>query len=384
MKILNSSDEEIHTVGAEAVKFVVEFDTPMKQEQNFYLYFGTTQPWLDTKVSGTFVTDYVWEGNFTVTSQIDSGINKTSFQGVKAIAKNDGWFNTLIDSFSSIVYNVNKQISFTIDMSQALSMNLYANPTNNGVELSWNQDDYDTLMGYNVYRSTSKDGNYVKLNTQVIPADEASFIDDSGEPGEEYWYTFTVVLSDLSESKPAGKVSCRTADTVLPVIYHTPVNQAYENTNLMITCVASDNIAVQSATLYYRTTGDVEWKTLPMNKQNDRYSATIFGSEITADGLEYYIAVSDGHNIVNRGDAENPYSVIVKDSALLNNLGDVDGDGIVTTKDALMIIKSLNGDIILTDDQFHRADLNKNGVLSTSEALRILQYINGNVLTLDM
>jgi DNA-directed RNA polymerase subunit RPC12/RpoP len=65
-------------------------------------------------------------------------------------------------------------------------------------------------------------------------------------------------------------------------------------------------------------------------------------------------------------------------------LGDVDGNGSVTTKDALMLMQCLNGDLILTDDAFKRADLNGDGILSSVEALRILQYVNGKVNTLEM
>ena len=111
---------------------------------------------------------------------------------------------------------------------------------------------------------------------------------------------------------------------------------------------------------------------------------SIFSNEITMDGLEYYISATDGHNTITRGSAENPYVVIVKEASALSNLGDVDGDGTVTTKDALMIIRAINEELILTDDEFRRADLNKDGILSTFEALRILQYINGNVTTLEM
>ena len=49
-----------------------------------------------------------------------------------------------------------------------------------------------------------------------------------------------------------------------------------------------------------------------------------------------------------------------------------------------MIMQAINGDKLLTDDQFKRADLNKNGNLDSVEALRILQYINGKVTTLEM
>ena len=121
-----------------------------------------------------------------------------------------------------------------------------------------------------------------------------------------------------------------------------------------------------------------------MLKQNDKYSGTIFGNELSLNGLEYYIEVFDGVNIICKGTSNSPYSVVIKDVSTLSRLGDVDGDGTITTRDALMIMKSINGDIILTDDQFIRADLNENGVLSSSEALRILQYINGKVTTLAM
>ena len=49
-----------------------------------------------------------------------------------------------------------------------------------------------------------------------------------------------------------------------------------------------------------------------------------------------------------------------------------------------MIMQCINGDLIMTDDEFKRADLNGDNELSSVEALRILQYINGNVSTLDM
>jgi hypothetical protein len=110
----------------------------------------------------------------------------------------------------------------------------------------------------------------------------------------------------------------------------------------------------------------------------------IFGSDLTTAGIEYYIVASDGINEISKGSADNTYKVTIKDSSTIAILGDVDGDGQITTKDALMIMQAINGDLILTDDQFKKADLNKDGNLSSVEALRILQYINGNVTTLQM
>ena len=76
--------------------------------------------------------------------------------------------------------------------------------------------------------------------------------------------------------------------------------------------------------------------------------------------------------------------MIVKDASTLSRIGDVDGNGTVTTKDALMLMMCLNGDLLLADDAFKRADLNSDGTLSSAEALRIIQYVNGKVTTLAM
>jgi len=49
-----------------------------------------------------------------------------------------------------------------------------------------------------------------------------------------------------------------------------------------------------------------------------------------------------------------------------------------------MIVQCMNGELLMTDDEFKRGDLNGDSVLSSIEALRILQYINGNVPDLNM
>ena len=107
-------------------------------------------------------------------------------------------------------------------------------------------------------------------------------------------------------------------------------------------------------------------------------------AQLTLDGIEYYIVAYDTYNSIAKGSATTPYTIIIKDASSISRLGDVDGDGTITTKDALMLMQAINEERILNDDEFKRADLNKDGVLSSMEALRILQYINGNVNTLEM
>ena len=129
--------------------------------------------------------------------------------------------------------------------------------------------------------------------------------------------------------------------------------------------------------LYYRTVGAAEWKSLTMSRVNDKFSATIFGSELTLAGIEYYIVATDGVNTISNGSAETPWTVVIKDASEIAKLGDVDGDGIITTKDALMITNAINGDLIMTDSEFKRADLNGDGEINTRDARTLLRHIAG-------
>ena len=371
--ILNKDGKRITTIGIEPVQFVVEFNRDMNTSIPLTVTFGTVAPYSDYKVEGEWITSRKWVGNYTLKSNIENGNQYLMVSNAQAAE----------DAFFTAEDRTGR-FTFTIDTTAAMSMNLNAQPEETGILLKWNQDDYATLMGYNLYRCDTKNGNYVRINPSVLLASEESFLDTNAEPGKTYWYTFTVVLSDFSETAPAGRVSATALDTLAPSLYHTPVNQGYLGNNLVISCTASDNVSVSAVTLFFRAKGTTEWTARTMSRVNDKYSATVFGSELTADGLEYYILASDGRNNVAKGSEEAPYQVVVKDASLISRLGDVDGDGIISAKDALMILQHIGGEVLLTDDQFRRADLNSDGELSAVEALRILQFINGKVTSLAM
>lgn len=373
VEMFDKDGNSITRVGKEEIKVRVTFNRPMDTTQDTFVTFGTIEPYADYRINGSYISDTVWEGTYTLKAQIENGQNFLKVSN--ACAAEDP---------TKTVFGEYQLHEFTIDTTAAMAMNLQAVAKEEGIELTFAQDDYDTLLGYNIYRSDEKDGNYIKLNPAILLPEENIFLDDNAEPGKTYWYTYTVVLSDFTESNPAGKVQATAMDTMSPSLYHTPVNQGYENNNLVISCTASDNVAISDVTLYYRAADAAEWKSLPMVKTNDKYSATVYGSDVTLSGLQYYIVATDGRNTVMKGSAETPYNVVVKSADSLLGAGDVDGSGSVTTKDALMLMQCLNGDLILTDDAFKRADLNGDKVLSAAEALRILQYINGKVTSLEM
>ena len=372
VSLRDANGEAITTVGAGKTTFTVTFNRDMDTEMPLQVRFGSSYPYADFEVAGQWLDSRTWEGSTTMTSLIANGIqywsiaNGRSAEGHLKLYKDWGRF------------------SFNIDTSSALAMTMQAEAADDGVILTWAQDDFDTLAGYNVYRCDREDGQYAKLNTSVIPADVKTFTDTNVTPGQMYYYNFTVVKTDLSESDTSGKISVRAKDTMAPNIYHDGVYSAFTGSKLIISATANDNLQIDKVELFYRVTGTESWRAVTMTAVNDRYSAVIPSSEVTTDGLEYYIRAFDGVNYTYKGTAEQPYAIAVSEAVDRSALGDVNGDGQINVLDALMVLQAINDRLNLDAEQFARADLNGNKTLEAVEILTILQYANGIIGSLTL
>lgn len=372
VSLRDANGEAITTVGAGKTTFTVTFNRDMDTEMPLQVRFGSSYPYADFEVAGQWLDSRTWEGSTTMTSLIANGIqywsiaNGRSAEGHLKLYKDWGRF------------------SFNIDTSSALAMTMQAEAADDGVILTWAQDDFDTLAGYNVYRCDREDGQYAKLNTSVIPADVKTFIDTNVTPGQMYYYNFTVVKTDLSESDTSGKISVRAKDTMAPNIYHDGVYSAFTGSKLIISATANDNLQIDKVELFYRVTGTESWRAVAMTAVNDRYSAVIPSSDVTTDGLEYYIRAFDGVNYAYKGTAEQPYAITVSEAVDRSALGDVNGDGQINVLDALMVLQAINDRLNLDAEQFARADLNGNETLEAVEVLTILQYANGIIGSLTL
>ena len=373
----NDEGEETTKFSKENMNLKLYFNRAMDTTDPLSVRFGSVEPYADYIIDGTWVDEYTWQGKREIPTAIENGTQYLNVSGGRA---KDDHFLTNNDNCH--------RISFDIDTTNAMAMNMFATPTKDGIQLEMKQDDYDTVMGYNVYRSETKDGEYTRINTSVIRPEDAeqnaTYLDTTVEPGKTYYYSYTAVMTDFSESHASGRTACTALDTINPIISHTPVNQGYLGSNLNINCVIRDNVGIAYAKLYYRVKGSEAYKYVDMVNANDKYSGVIPAAELSTDGVEYYIETNDGVNTITLGTQESPYQVTIKESSAVSYLGDVDGNGIIEAVDAMLVLQHINGKRVLVNDEFRRADLNGNGTLESFEALAILQYVNGNRTNLEV
>ncbi len=285
------------------VKFNRDMDTSVLP----MVSFGPAEPYTDYVVDGAFVSAREWVGVTKVNGFIDAGME---FIRVKdAVAADDAWLKTGTDAARFV---------FEINSTGAEALTLQAVGGENKIELTWTQDDYDTLAGFNVYRSNKADGTFTKINTRLIPGTIREYVDTDVVPGQEYFYYFTVMGTDLVESNPSNTAAATPIDNVKPILTHTRVLAANSGVALPFTAKATDNIGVDYVTVFYRTTGETKYKSLNMvTTETDSYYGVISAGEVTAAGLEYYIEISDGVSVVRDGSAAYPIKVSVDNSTVI-------------------------------------------------------------------
>lgn len=292
---------------AQTVKMHVKFNRDMASDVQPMVTYGGSEPYTDFAVSGDWANAREWVGEFKIDPYIDLGTMYIRVKG--AAAADDKWLVTGNDW---------GRFKFEITNSSAQSMSLTGEGQLGKNVLSWMQDDYDTLAGYNIYRATKYDADkkpeeqkFTKMNKSVLNADELSFIDENVKAGTDYYYYFTVVDTDLNESKASNVVSCCPLEGEPPVIVHTPVKTLTPDKAIAITADITDNVKVVGATLYYKNKSADSWKSVDMrNTRGSVYKATIAAYEVTDEEILYYITATDGANVVYCGTADEPNVIV--------------------------------------------------------------------------
>ena len=92
------------------------------------------------------------------------------------------------------------------------------------VIVEWTTESEVNLAGFNIYRSESPDGPYVKLNETLIPASpdpvtggSYSYVDTTAEPGVTYYYQLEDVELDGKATMHGPIVAVSGGDVVSPL-----------------------------------------------------------------------------------------------------------------------------------------------------------------------
>lgn len=308
--ITNKDGEKVETLSNGNYQVHVLFNRDMDQSIEPMVSYGPDDPYTDYTVSGSWKSSTEWVGTMPVKVLINQG--KQYFRVKDAAAADDSWLTTGTDW---------GRYEFTIEASGAEALTLQAEGRKGGIYLNWTQDEYDTMAGYNVYRCDTKDGIYKKINSSIVAGNEKEYLDSKVASGKNYYYYFTVVDTDMKESRPSNIVSCASIDDIPPVIRHTEPKSFTNGMGATIMAYIKDNVGVNQAVLYYRMKGDEEYKEINMDNTSDAsFSAQIAASEVKKGILQYYISAADNVSYSYDGSAEKPHEVEVVANAVITSV----------------------------------------------------------------
>lgn len=289
----------------------VLFNRDMASDIAPLVTYGPDTPYTDYRVHGDFTSAREWVGTTTISPVLTGGTMYFRTNG--GAAADDKWLVCGEDTL---------RFCFNISTNGVLAMMLNASGGANKVELSWAQNDYDVLAGYNLYRSESADKNFKKINSSILA--ETSYTDTDVKPGVLYYYYFKVVDTDGNEQDAiSNTASAAPIDNIFPVLTHSPVKKAKNGTQITISATATDNIGVTAVKLYYRKAGDTEFtlKNVTESATKDLYVAVIPAAAVTGAGVEYYITAEDADgNVSYNGTQQIPNVIRVNTTPYISGI----------------------------------------------------------------
>ena len=233
-------------------------------------------------INGDWISAREWAGRFVYNGE------GAYIRSEGAVAADDRWLVTGNDG-GRFGFNVVKPATV-----QAIT--LKGTGKSGANQLTWSQDEMETLAGYNLYRSIDNE-YFTKLNKTLLSNEELQYTDTEVITGQKYYYYFTAVDTDFKESSHSNTVECIPLDSAKPQITHTPVTYSEPEKAVIISANVTDNVKVDYVTLYYKYADEKEWNKISMkNPTGANYKHTFSSYEVKNGELMYYIETSDGIN----------------------------------------------------------------------------------------
>lgn len=185
--------EQLTPLGVGKHKFEVYFNRPMDVSVAPSITMGVRPPYTQTSIA----EEGSWSADSTIYTAYLNITGKSDFDGLNRIrvygAKDNEHFEIPEEYYR-----------FNVEVQKAGSMStgLMAEAGLGKVALTWETDeeDFEDLLGFNVYRYTEKDTIPRMINTTLIEPDGTEFTDFDVEPGTTYYYSVREMATDLSQS----------------------------------------------------------------------------------------------------------------------------------------------------------------------------------------
>ena len=340
--IIDKNGDKVDTVGNGTYDVHVLFNRDMDQETDPMVSYGPDDPYTDYTLKGQWNSAREWVGKMPIKVLINQG--HQYFRVKDAVAADDHWLTTGTDW---------GRFEFDVTASGAEALTLQSEGRVGSIYLNWTQDEYDTMAGFNIYRSeTGEEGSFKKINSSILSSEEKEYEDKKVEAGKKYYYYFTVVDTAMSESRPSNITTNASVDDKPPVIKHTPLKSIINGVGDTVTATVMDNIGVQVVTLLYRMEGEENYKSGAMNNTTGiNYTAHIDAEDMNVGNLQYYIEATDGTNYAYSGSIGEPNIVPVESKAYISAVRAESG---IVGKSMTGTVKGVNfneNDKVVIDDK---------------------------------
>jgi hypothetical protein len=342
----------------------------------------------------------------------------------------DGVFSTLgqpgntIDSLDQVTIRVAAQdaskkvvvadttlfVGATGQMPILPPTNLQAEPGAASIELTWVPSPSVNLAGYDIYRSTSTDAGFTKINAVAVVGDR--YLDSENlTRGAVYYYYAVAVDSAYRSSVPSNhdyaifgqlKLVIPDAFGANGASVSLPVNIA--NADGVAMCAVDISLvydpAVLTATSVTKTalTAGYNWaenlstpgiaRAIIATAQGEtlfgegalfNVQFDVHGEQGDTSNLEFLVS---GTAFYDCSDLINPVPLDLWDVALFTvqagyTTGDLDGNGLVTQADASLALEIAVGNLIPTPEQASAGDVNGDGRINAADAALIMRLAAG-------
>lgn len=184
------------------------------------------------------------------------------------------------------------------------------------IQLMWQaHENKEDLVGFSLYRSTEKDGEYTKIldNANVL-----NFYDRNAEIGKTYYYCLTAIDAAGNESKMSKAVSAVLADdTVKPEIVSISPSDKSMVSNVCneVSVLVKDNVKIKSVTMEYRISADDKYTTFLNLEDGNDYSTVAKGNlpRTALTGEKVYVRIKTADAQGNESDYSEVTYIINND-----------------------------------------------------------------------